>query len=171
MHFGDVGHGPRSYWIWWPKVPPSTSMPRACRAFSTSAGSRKRDGAIDQQKDLVDVLQQGWTLRDGDHGDLLLLRVLERAHQGDIARGIQVRVRLIQDDEMGIAEEGTRQRDALLLTTRKRRAVGCDHRLVAVRKGRDHLVHICQHGRAIDLLVIRIGPHPGDVRLDRSGKS
>src|SRR5262245_35309721 len=70
---------------------------------------------IAQHEDLVDVLHDVRTMADDDDRDLALLQDLERLHQRLGADAVEVGVRFVEHDELGIAVDGSRERDALPL--------------------------------------------------------
>ena len=146
-------------------------IPRAVQGGQhVLTGTEQRDGAIDQQQDLVDAVEQRGALGDGDDGDFLRLGVLEGAHQRRIPGTVEIGIGLVEHDHARIAEEGARQRDALFLAAGKRRSVGGNHGLVAVRQVGDHFMDVGEHGCLIDLFVGCVLAHAGDVGLDRAGE-
>ena len=75
----------------------------------------------------------------------LLLGARKRVGQRLLAGGVEIGVGLVEHDQRRVAEEGARQRDALLLAARQRRAVALQHGLVAARQLADHVVHAGEH--------------------------
>ena len=57
-----------------------------------------------------------------------------------LAVRIEVRIRLVQDEERRIAEDGTRETDALVLAAGDRDAAGADPRVVAAGQAEDHFM-------------------------------
>src|SRR5688500_3360786 len=111
--------------------------------------------------DLVHAPQERGTLRDRHDGDPFFLGTLKCPRERAFPRNVEVRVRLVEHDELGIAEEGAGQTEALLLAARQGTAVDGDLRLVTLRELRDHLVNV-GHLRGIeDRLIRRVRPHAG----------
>ena len=62
--------------------------------------------------------------------------------QRRFAGAVEVGVRLVEDHQLGVAVQRTRQRDALALPGREQRAVRVDHGVVALGQREDQLVHL-----------------------------
>src|SRR5262249_3771172 len=86
--------------------------------------------------------------------------------QHALAEVIEARVRLIENNKMRVAKEGTRETKVLAKATGQIGRSAGDDRVVAVRQAHDHLVKAGQSGRFDDLLKID-GIQPRDDILDR----
>ena len=64
----------------------------------------------------------------------------QRLRQRDLARAVEVGVRLVEHHQARVAVQRARQRHALALARRQARAVLADRRVVALRQREDHLV-------------------------------
>ena len=129
------------------------------------------DPAAAQDQHLVDDVEHGRALRDHHDGDAPLLARAQRLGQRLLAGGVEVGVRLVEHDQRRIAEERARQRDALLLAARERRAAALQHGLVAVA-ARWQIMSCTpvSIGRLVDRLVGQIVAHAADIVLDGAGE-
>lgn len=116
-----------------------------------------------QYQNLVDGIEQRGALRDQDHRHATLLRLFHAVGQRLLADGIQVGVRLVEDDEGGISEESTRQCDALLLSPGKRDPVTFEDGFVSGAKLANHVVHAGNCRSIVDVLVRQVGAEPANV--------
>ena len=92
----------------------------------------------------------------------------ERLLDHELALGVQVRGRLVEDENRRILQEGAGDGDALALASGEAHAPLADQRLVAVRAPGDELLGVRLTGGADDVLERRVGPAVGDVVLGSS---
>ena len=99
------------------------------------AGSRTRPSAI--VTNAVGPRGEGRVVGDQQHG-ATGAQPFDRLADDPCARGVEVRGRLVEDDERSVAEEGAGDRDALALAGRERATALADDRLVPLGKPVDH---------------------------------
>ena len=79
-----------------------------------------------------------------DHDDRLAFRQrFHRLLQTVFVLGIDIRRRLVEDDDRRVLQDGTRNGNALALTARKARATVSDHSIVALGQRLDEVVAAC----------------------------
>ena len=82
--------------------------------------------------------------------------------------GIDRRQRLVEDQDRRIPQQGAGDRQPLALAARQHDAALADHRLVALRQGRDELVRIGVASRRLELVPIGIGLAEPQILFDRA---
>ena len=105
----------------------------------------------------------------GDHdGGPPVGHLLHRG--GDVRLGdeVEVRGRLVEQEEDRVDELGAGQRDQLALTGRQRPAALGQLVVVPAREAGDEVVRTDRPSRRLDLGVARLGPAVGDVVADRA---
>ena len=101
-------------------------------------------------------------MRDDHHSRAARFRQLNGGTQCLLAIGVEIGVRLIQQDQFSIAKERTGKTDTLALTTGKLVAIAPYFGLVAGRQRQNHLMRLREHGRGHDVLVPRMFVKAGD---------
>ncbi len=105
-------------------------------------------------------------MRDDQHG-APLHEVAQRLLDHELALGIEVRRRLVEDQDRRILEEGAGDGQALALAAAEPHAALAHQRGVALRAGQDELLGVGLARRAVDRLGRRRRVAVGDVVLDR----
>jgi hypothetical protein len=120
-----------------------------------------------EDDDLVGTANRGEAVRD-DEQRAFLGNLIDRAAEGQLVRGIQMRGRLVEQKELRPDEQRARDRDALALAAGEHVAVLSDLRVQSVGKPRHQLGEVGQLHRSLDL--IRSGPRSavGDVVAQRA---
>ena len=137
---------------------------------TTSARSPKSvDGAVAQQKNLVDNRQRRRPMRDDDDRGAALLQLRDTFGERRVALGVEVGARLVENDEARLAEDGAGQRDALSVAARQDGAALADLRVVAVREPEDHLVD-AGNLRRRDHLDVHFALEAADIGGDAVGE-
>jgi hypothetical protein len=93
-----------------------------------------------QYQHLVHVLHQCAAVRDGDDR-YLPFQCFQRLAQRQLAGAVEVRIRLVQHQQPGIAIQRPGQCNALALAGRQHHARGIDDRIVAIRQRQDQFMH------------------------------
>ena len=128
-------------------------------------GAALRDPAFVHHDDLVGVPHGREPV--GDHHDGLLRReLLDGSLELLLVFGIDARGRLVEEDHGSVLQEGTGDRDALLLAARDGGAALPEHGFVALRQLLDELVAPRPPSRIDDLLVRGIRLAEADVVLN-----
>ena len=104
-------------------------------------------------------------------GGAALLGLQHGAFERLLAFGVEVGVRLVEDDHLRIAVEGAGEPDALALAARKPHAGRADRRAIAVLLAEHELVGLGKLGGAHDRGVVRRRIEARDIFGDRSGNS
>src|SRR5690606_10701671 len=94
---------------------------------------------------------------------------IDRGDQGRLAFRIEIRVRLVQNHELRLAEHRSGEADPLPLSAREEHAAVADLRPVSVRQAQDQLVAACPK-RGLDDVGIRRVAKPGDVVAHRAAE-
>jgi hypothetical protein len=94
----------------------------------------------------------------------------ERLGQSLLPRAVEVRVRLVEDDQEGIAVKRAREPHPLALTGRESRTALANGRIVALRQRQDELVHPGEGGSLNDEVRILSRAEARDVLRYRPGK-
>src|SRR5262245_65791457 len=87
----------------------------------------------------------------------------ERLDHQLLRRRIESRGRFVQNQNRRITDDRSRNRDALALPARKRRAALADRRFIAFRQSLDEFMRIGQPSGAEDLFASGFGFAVGDV--------
>jgi len=127
------------------------------------------DVAVVHDQDQIGVLDRGQAVGDDEAG-APLHQILHAFLDQDLSAGVDRRGRLIQDQDLRIAQEGAGDRQQLLLALGDVGGFLVDFRLVAVFQGADEVVHIGGVGSGDDFLVAGSGLAVADVVHDRSGE-
>ncbi len=90
-----------------------------------------------------------------------------RGHAG-LGGEVEIRGRLVQEQDRRIDELGTCERDELALTRREGAPPLGDRGLIAARELGDELVGTDGNCGGLDLVVARVGASIGDVVVDRA---
>ena len=101
-------------------------------------GAGLGDPALVQHNDEVGVAHRRQAMRDHDGGAVGLQQV-EGAANGLLVDRVEMRGRLVEDQDRRILEEGARDRDALALAAAEAGAALADRRVEAIRQGGDEL--------------------------------
>src|SRR5260370_13314087 len=102
-------------------------------------------------------------MRNDKHYATTISDALYRGGQCVFALRIQIRVRLVENDQKGVTEQRAGERDALALAGRQCRAVGADIRLVTIRKVEDHIVDVGSLGRCDDGSAVLVALQAPDI--------
>ena len=97
--------------------------------------------AVLQDQYLIDRRDPDRPVRDHDHDGAALARAAHRAGQRLVAFAVEIGVRLVEHDQERIAVKRPRQRHALRLPGRQRRALLADLGIVAFAHIDDQVVH------------------------------
>ena len=84
--------------------------------------------------------------------------------------GIDGRRGVVEEQDLGVGQQGARERHALPLTTREGQTLLADDGVIAVRELHDELVRFGGAGCSLDLGRRGVGPPERDVRGDRIGE-
>ncbi|AQA24988.1 hypothetical protein BTZ20_5046 [Rhodococcus sp. MTM3W5.2] len=128
-------------------------------------GTALGDASAIENDDLVRVADRGQPVRDGDRGASPADGV-ERGLHCPLRLVVQRAGRLVEDQHPRIAQQGARDRDALLLAAREPVTARADDGVIAVGQGRDQLVHLGVARRRLDVGVGGIGPGVPQVLAD-----
>src|SRR5437667_10183378 len=107
-------------------------------------------------------------MRNQDHDGTARLEVDNRLLQCNYALIIEVGVRLIENDEEGIAVESARQRDALSLPAGKSLSALANFGVIALRKPQNHVVGARRPRGTQHRIGIGRDAHSGDILGDGS---
>ena len=128
--------------------------------------SRLDDPAGIEHQDDIGCLYGGQPMRHHDRGAVHHQRTERRPHKL-LADRVEMRRGLVEHQDRRVLQEGTRDGDALPLTTRKLNAPLAHARPQTIRQ----LGHELREGglakRGLDLLTCRIGLGQADIRLQR----
>ncbi len=127
-----------------------------------------RELAFAHHGDQVDGGKRAWPVGDHDGNAAAGAHRAQRLGQGMLALGVEVRVRLIQHDQEGIAVERAGKPDALALTGGQRGALRPELGLIALRQAHDHLVHAGGPGGGDDIGGVRRGVEARDILAHRA---
>lgn len=108
--------------------------------------------ALAEHEDDICVLHRGEAVRDDDHGAALTSALKGRLDQL-LALGIEGARRLVEEQDVGAADERARNGDALLLAAGERHAAGANVGVVAFGQGHDEVVHLGLAADAVELFV------------------
>ena len=86
-------------------------------------------------------------MRDDNDGHAAFLEFSYGSQQRSLALVIQIRVSLIENDELGFAEDRAGQRNAFALATRESKPILADVGVVSPRQPSNHLMNAGQTGR------------------------
>ena len=104
----------------------------------------------------------------GDHqGGAAAAHLFQRALDLLLGARVERAGRLVEQQDMGVLQDGAGDRHALLLAARELQAALADRRLVALRQGHDEVMDARQPGRPLDILARAVGPAVADVVVDR----
>ncbi len=155
--------------------------PPVCAAAGPSPGRRRQHlgehlvlrpeslrPAVGHHQNEVDRGERARAVRDHDDDAPAGPGREDRLGQGLLPLGVEVRVRLVEHDQEGIAVERARKRNALALAGGERLARLADLRLVAVRQAQDEIVDVGGLGGGQDRLRIGPGIEAADVLGDRA---
>src|SRR5262250_3393903 len=117
----------------------------------------------------VRVLYRGETMRDDEDGAVLHQLAQRLLHQ-ELAFRVQVRGRLIQDQDGRILQERARDGDALTLAARELHAALAHWGGVTLGEGSDELVGLSHARRPLDVRLARSRAAIGDVVTDGVGE-
>ena len=95
---------------------------------------------------------------------------VERLLDQHLGRAVDVRRRLVEDEDARVGEQRARDRDQLPLAGRQAGAALAHRVLEAAREPRRDAVDADGRGRRLDLLVGRVGLREADVRRDRAAE-
>ncbi|CAG8666278.1 10157_t:CDS:2, partial [Acaulospora colombiana] len=100
-----------------------------------------------------------------------ILGLLDRVHDFALVLCVEGGCALVEDEQAGVADESTGDRDALRLTTRDETGVFTDKGFVAFREGHDKVMDVGLLGGTLNLLAGDDGRSTiADIVLDRGGK-
>src|SRR5262245_61893613 len=120
------------------------------------------DPPLFQNEDGVRPPDRFQMMRDHDGGSAFH-QSFERLYHQLLRRRIESRGRFVKNQNRRIADDRSRNRYALALSARKRRAALADHRFIAIRQSLDEFMRIGQPGGAEDLFASGVGFAVGDV--------
>ncbi|SGY44352.1 BQ5605_C001g00146 [Microbotryum silenes-dioicae] len=125
------------------------------------------DAAVLQNVDDVRGLNCRETMRDGDRRSTFG-GLVERRLYNLLGFGVECRGRFVQQQDLGVADQGTSNGDALLLTTRELRSFATDLGRVPIGQGHDKVVNVGILASSLDLLLwlLRDKRHVVTVRVD-----
>ena len=126
--------------------------------------------AVLQHQQLIDRLDADRPVRHHDHDGAALARAAHRTRQRLVALAVEIGVRLVEHDQERIAVERARQRHALGLAGRERRALLADLGVVALAHLDDHLMHAGFLGGGDDRFRLRFGIEAADVLRHGAGE-
>jgi len=129
-------------------------------------GAALGDPAVVEDHDLVGVPDGREPVRDRDRGPAAADDV-ERGLHGPLGLVVEGAGGLVEHQDPRIPQQGSRDRDALLLTTGEPVTTRTDDGVVAVGQRDDQLVHLRGPGRGLDLGVRRLLPRVTQVLPDR----
>ena len=110
-------------------------------------------------------------MADDHQGHALAACLFERLEQGVLGGAVQVRVRLVEYHQTGVAVERTRQCEVLALSGRQQDAGLADVGGVAIGQPQNRFVHPCHHGGAQHCRVVdRVAGQAGDVLAHRASE-
>ena len=119
--------------------------------------------------DRVGVADRRESMSDANRRPVLHQPVDRLLH--DVLRfGVERGGRLVEQQHLGVDEQRTRDRDALLLPARELHAALADHRVVAFRETADEVVSVGGRRGGGDGLVALDLAAVGDVGADRRGE-
>ncbi len=120
------------------------------------------DPALFQHDDVIGLFDRGETMRDDDDGSGLGegLQGILNEPLGDAVHGVG---RFVEDEKVGIPDDGAGERQPLQLAGRQPDAAVADLRQVALGKRGDEIVGVRLRGRLDDVLLAGIEPAVGDV--------
>src|SRR2546430_16179272 len=121
-----------------------------------------RDGAFDQDDDLVGVANGGGAVRNQNRGAALhdSAQAVEDALLG---LGVDARERVVEDENARIADNGAGDGGALLLPTGKSDAALADHGVVGFAEVLDVAMKTGDFGRFADALLVIFRQAEGDI--------
>ena len=119
--------------------------------------------------DLVGAPHRGEAVGD-DHRGAPVEEAVERALDQDLRRPVDVRGRLVEDQDARVGEQGARDRDQLALPGREPGASLAHVVVEAALEARDDAVDADRGRGARDVLVARVGLREADVVGDRAGE-
>ena len=117
-----------------------------------------------EHDDLVGLDHGAEPVRDHDP------RAVERAQlfvHSTLGRGVERAGGFVQDQQRRLAQQRARQRQALALSARQRRAAVREHRVVAHRHLLDRVVQACEPAGVLDAILGHLGVEHRDVVADR----
>ena len=125
--------------------------------------------AVAQDGQPVGVAHQRGPVRHQHHRRSHALQPRQCDAKRFLSVGVEIRVRLVEHDQLRSAVHGSRQRDALPLAARQHGTGVAQLGVVGLRQARDHLVHAGQSRRCDDRLRVD-RPELRDVVCHRAGK-
>ncbi|BCN67350.1 hypothetical protein RE943_08230 [Prescottella equi] len=129
-------------------------------------GAALGDPAMIQHRDLVGIADRREPVRDRDRRPATTDDV-ERGLHGSLGLVVECAGGLVEHQDPRVPQQGSCDRDALLLATGEPVTARADHGVVPVGKRHDQLVHLCRLRRSLDLGVRRVGPGVPKILPDR----
>src|SRR5712692_3458443 len=127
--------------------------------------SALRDGAADQNNDLVGVPDRRGTVRD-QNGGAAFHDSAQSAKDAFLGLRVHGRKRIVEDQNSRIADDGARNRGPLLLSAGESDAALADHGLVGLAEVLDVPVQAGNFGGFADALLVKFRQAEGDVAAD-----
>ena len=128
-----------------------------------AVGALLDDLSVVHDQDTVGILDGGETM--GDHqGRAVRHQLLQGGLDMALGLGVECGGRLVQDQDRGVLEHGTGNRETLALPAREHHTAVSDPRVEALGHGLDEVERVGVHGDALERLAARrYGLAIGDV--------
>src|SRR5438552_4215278 len=128
-----------------------------------------RDGAFDQDDDLVGVANGGGAVRNQNRG-AALQDSAQAVEDALLGLGVDARERVVEDENARIADNGAGDGGALLLPTGKSDAALADHGFVGFPEVLDVAMKTGDFGRFADALLVIFRQAEGDIAANGFAK-
>src|SRR6266536_6241974 len=179
---GRADFGRRSAWTSWDSRTPGLDLgpdrafevareltERAVGRQQLALGAALDDAPPLHDEDLVGAADSGEAVSD-DQRRSATEEAVERTLDQDLRRPVDVRSRLVEDQDSRVCEQGARDRDQLALACGEACAALAHLVVEAVLEPRSDAVDTDRSSRLAYLLVARLGAREADVVRDRAGE-